>query len=107
MTIVDLDRERRIQKLIRDLGDHLVQHPELITRTKTYLENKTMATSEKQIVVRLSSDLLSRLSWLEKQLEQQPDFSSVGRITRSSAIRFALNHALQSLENSFQQEPAR
>ena len=108
MTVVDLDRERRIQRLLRDLKDHLVKHPELVPRTKNYLEGgKPMATSEQQIVVRLSTTLLDRLLWLEKQLEKQPDLSSVGRVTRSSAIRLALVHGLQSLENNLQQAPSK
>ena len=103
MTVVDLDRERRIQRLLSDLKNHLVKHPELVTRTRTYLEgDKPMANSEKQIVVRLPEELLNRLSWLEKQLEQQADFNSVGKVTRSSAVRLALHRGLGQLEHDLQ-----
>lgn len=103
MTIVDLNREKRIRQLLRDLKDHLTLHPELVTRTTAYLEGgNPVANSEKQIVCRLSADLLNRIMWLEKQLKQQPVISNIGPVTRSSVIRLALVHGLYRLETDLQ-----
>lgn len=101
--IIDLDRERRINAYIDELGGLLAGDPQLADRTFQHLEGKIPAMAETErvnLAIRITPSMKTRLDELTTKLNQTPEFmeSRSGTVKRAAIIREALLIGVTKLE---------
>lgn len=97
-TIIDMDVERENAAIFARLKDLMTQHPEIIERTFSALnEEIKMARNDEQVVIRLPTDLLAEVDALIPIVERMREYTAVGRITRSFVLRLVIQEGVEAM----------
>jgi len=103
---VDLDRERRIRRILAELRRRIEGNPRLAERTAAMLrgdlrapglEEPRMNGAEEQVSIRVPGGTLARAEALVPVLNDAPEFR-VLRCTKSAILRLAILRGLEALE---------
>ena len=112
MTVIDLDRERRLCALDAELVNETNHNPALADRFSALARGElpepleyTMPPNE-PLMLRLPQTLLDRADELVPVVETSELGIALGRVTRSAVIRLAIARGLADLERELAPKPA-
>jgi hypothetical protein len=101
--VVDLDRERRVQRNLADLADLLRSDPDLEGRTFAALSGSIPCGLEAPMrtpyaPIRLPDPILDRVDRLIPAVDLRPELIAYGRLSRTAVVRIAVERGLAVLE---------
>jgi hypothetical protein len=111
--VVDLDRRRRIDELLNELGTLLgADADEFADNPAAYLRRIQSDTqtgdgmSQKQLSIRLPEDLLDRAEKLRPVLQENDDkLAALGKLSRADVLRLCLLKGIESYEDEYDVDP--
>ena len=104
---MDLDKERRIKRIIGEIKEMMDNNPALADRTGKMLQGEIPCSELEEPMtpkedtstsIRLSRELQARADALMEKIKDRPEVTAFGRVTRSSVLRLALVKGLEILE---------